>query len=141
MKASDKLIEALKGFEGCRLKAYRCPAGKWTIGYGSTKGVYSGMSITYQEAEQRLRKDLEVFEQYVNNLNVCKTQGQFDALVSFAYNLGTGNLGSSTLLKYIREGKPSIDIVKQFMRWNKAGGKALPGLTKRRWWESDRFFE
>lgn len=170
MKASDKLINALKGFEGCRLKAYKCPAGVWTIGYGSTKGVYSGLSITYQDAENRLRKDLEVFERYVNNLNVCKTQGQFDALVDFAYNLGTGNLGSSTLLKKIRAGvnsptlKQDFDAVcktlavkvdrqysreemyeriirYQMLRWNKAGGKVLTGLAKRRQWEADRFFE
>lgn len=170
MKASDKLIQALKNFEGCRLKAYKCPAGVWTIGYGSTKGVYSGLTITYQDAENRLRKDLEVFEKYVNNLSVCKTQGQFDALVDFAYNLGTGNLGSSTLLKKIRAGVNSPTLKSDFnavsksfgrqndkdvtpaymyecivryqiLRWNKAGGRELTGLTRRRRWEADRFFE
>lgn len=139
MKASSILIDALKGFEGCKLKAYKCPAGVLTIGYGTTKGVYAGMVISYAEAERLLKKDLEVFESYVNKLGVCKTQGQFDALVDFAYNLGTGNLGSSTLLKYIRANKPTADIQAQFLRWNKAGGKVLAGLTKRRQWEANRW--
>ena len=139
MKASDILIAKLKEFEGCKLKAYKCPAGVWTIGYGTTKGVYAGMEITYAEAERMLRKDLAIFETFVNGLNVCKTQGQFDALVDFAYNLGCGNLATSTLLKYIKAGKPVGLIREQFLRWNKAGGKVLKGLTLRRQWESLRW--
>lgn len=172
MKASNILIEKLKSFEGCKLKAYKCPAGVWTIGYGTTKGVYAGMVISYAEAERLLKRDLEVFENYVNKLGVCKTQGMFDALVCFSYNLGTGNLGSSTLLKKIRAGASSSTLITdfdaipdsvfggkerpkglsraemymyiicyQFSRWNKAGGKVLAGLTKRRIWEAERFFE
>lgn len=141
MKASNKLIEAIKRFEGCRLKAYKCPAGVWTIGYGTTKGVYAGMEISYTEAERLLRRDLTTFENYVSSLGVCTTQGQFDALTDFSYNVGTGNLGSSTLLKYIRAGRPYEDIKAQFMRWNKSKGKVLKGLTNRREWEAKRYTE
>lgn len=138
-KSSEILISKLKEFEGCKLTAYKCPAGIWTIGYGTTKDVKQGMKITLADAEKLLKKDLEKFEDYVNKLNVCQTQGQFDALVDFAYNLGTGNLCSSTLLKYIKNHKSYQEIQNQFMRWNKAGGKVLEGLTKRRKWEAARY--
>ena len=139
MKASDILIAEIKSCESLRLKAYRCPAGVPTIGYGSTKGVRMGMIITKEEAEKRLRDDLLTAENYVNCLKVCKTQGQFDALVDFAFNVGCGRLKTSTLLKYIREGKPVSEIQKQFLRWNKSGGVVLAGLTKRRQWEANRY--
>ena len=141
MKASAILIEHIKQCESLRLKAYRCPAGVPTIGYGSTKGVRMGMVITRAEAEGRLLCDLEQFENYVNSLNVCKTQGQFDALVDFCFNLGNGRLASSTLLKYIKANKPISEIQKQFLRWNKSGGKVLRGLTIRRGWEAKRYGE
>lgn len=139
MKASEILIAEIKSCESLRLKAYRCPAGVPTIGYGSTKGVKMGMIITKEEAEKRLRDDLSTAERYVNGLKVCKTQGQFDALVDFAFNVGCGRLKTSTLLKYIREGKPVSEIQKQFLRWNKSGGVVLTGLTKRRQWEANRY--
>lgn len=139
MKASEILIAEIKSCESLRLKAYRCPAGVPTIGYGSTNGVRMGMIITKEEAEKRLRDDLSTAERYVNGLNVCKTQGQFDALVDFAFNVGCGRLKTSTLLKYIREGKPVSEIQKQFLRWNKSGGVVLAGLTKRRQWEASRY--
>lgn len=139
MQASEILIAEIKSCESLRLKAYRCPAGVPTIGYGSTKGVRMGMVITKEEAERRLREDLAVPERFVNSLNVCKTQGQFDALVDFAFNVGCGRLKTSTLLKYIKAGKPVSEIQKQFLRWNKAGGKVLAGLTKRREWEANRY--
>lgn len=170
MKASEILISKLKEIEGFSLKAYKCPAGVWTIGYGTTKGVYSGMVITYAEAEKLLKKDLSIFEFYVNKLGIAKTQGQFDALVDFTYNLGTIALGSSTLLVKIKAGVNSAFLQKdfeaipisyfgkvrpvcsregmykhiiqyQFSRWNKSKGKVLPGLVKRREWEGKRFFE
>lgn len=99
------------------------------------------MRITKEEADMFLRQDLEVYEKAVDGLQVCKTQGQFDALVDFAYNLGTGALKSSTLLKRIKAGSSEAEIRYQFSRWNKAGGKALPGLTIRRQWEANRYFE
>lgn len=141
MEASNILIEEIKNCESLRLKAYRCPAGVPTIGYGSTKGVKMGMIITKEEAEKRLRDDLSTAERYVNGLKVCKTQGQFDALVDFAFNVGCGRLKTSTLLKYIREGKPVSEIQKQFLRWNKSGGVVLTGLTKRRQWEAQRYVQ
>lgn len=142
MKASQKLINALKQFEGCKLKAYKDAGyGVWTIGYGHTGHVQPGMTITEEEAEYYLRIDLRKFEENVEKLIRPKTQGQFDALVDFAYNCGTANLISSTLLKKIKAGAPEKEIRYQFSRWTKAKGKELPGLVKRRQWEANRYFE
>ena len=141
MKASEKLITAMKKFEGCKLTAYKCPAGVWTIGYGRTKGVTKGMTITEEIAERLLREDLATYEQYVGKILPNATQPQFDALVDFAFNLGTGNLGNSTLLKQIRNKASEEAIRYQFGRWNKANGKVLQGLVTRRAWEADRYFE
>lgn len=141
MKASARLINAIKGFEGFRGKAYRCPAGVWTVGYGHTKGVKAGTTITPYQAELLLREDLAQYENAVNGLGVACTQGQFDALVDFAYNCGTGNLLSSTLLKRIKTGGTEAQIRYEFSRWNKANGKPLAGLTKRRLWEANRYYE
>lgn len=141
MRASAKLINAIKGFEGFRSRAYRCPAGVWTVGYGHTKGVKAGTVVTEHQAEVLLREDLAQFERAVNALGVACTQGQFDALVDFAYNCGTANLLSSTLLKRIKTGGTEAQIRYEFSRWNKAGGKVLPGLTKRRLWEANRYYE
>ncbi len=139
MTSSDKLIEAIKGFEGLRLTAYKCPGGEWTIGYGSTSGVHEGMTITEDEAEERLRQDLTTAEAYVNKKSIAKTQGEFDALVDFCYNLGTAALGRSTLLKKIRNGSPTYEILKEFRRWVYADGKKLEGLVRRREWECQRY--
>lgn len=138
-KASDILIEKLKEFEGCRLTAYRCPAGVPTIGYGHTKGVKMGMKITQAQADALLKSDLKPFENYVNKLLVCTSQGQFDALVDFSFNLGTVSLERSTLLKLIRQHASTDSIQKQFMKWVYAGGKKLAGLEKRRAWEALRY--
>lgn len=144
MKASEILIKAIKEFEGCKLTAYKCPAGVWTIGVGHTKNVTPGMKISEFEATQLLHKDLAVFERCVNELQVTETQGQFDALVDFAFNLGTKNLTTSTLLKRIRAKAPKEEIRTQFMKWTYAtvnGRKIqLSGLIKRRKWEYERFF-
>ena len=141
MKASSTLITALKGFESCRLTAYRCPAGVWTIGYGHTLGVKAGQHITQQQADSLLRGDLLPTEKYIDSLGVCKTQGQFDALVDFAYNLGSGSLSRSTLLQYIIRGKPTATIQAEFLKWNRSGKNILNGLTKRRQWEARRWEE
>ncbi|AFZ34651.1 glycoside hydrolase family 24 [Stanieria cyanosphaera PCC 7437] len=99
-------INFIKLWEGLRLKAYRCPAGKWTIGYGTTKGVKAGQEITQREAESLLRNDLVVFEDATRNLvKVQLSQNQFDALVSFVYNVGEGAFAKSTLLQVLNEGK------------------------------------
>lgn len=140
---SNDGIDLVKTFEGLHkvqsdgtISAYLCPAGKWTIGYGSCKGVRSGMKITKEEAELRLREDLRTAEADVKRyVTVPLTQGQYDALVSFVFNLGAGNFRSSTLLKKLNQGLYN-DVPEQIMRWNKArvGGKltVLNGLTRRR---------
>ena len=140
MKSSELLLNKIIDFEGCKLTAYKCPAGVWTIGVGHTKGVKQGQTITEAQAMSLLKGDLLPCENYVNNLGVCKTQGQFDALVDFAFNLGTAALGRSTLLKYIRAKKPEQYIRGEFAKWVKSGGKTLAGLVKRRAWEADRYF-
>lgn len=132
MRTSQKGIDLIKKFEGCRLEAYKCPAGIWTIGYGHTKGVKDGQIITQEQAEEFLREDLRIFEQTVEScVKVPLSQNQFDALVSFCYNCGSGALKTSTLLRLLNEGNYS-SAADQFLRWNKAGGKVLAGLTRRR---------
>lgn len=144
MKASNTLIEAIKRFEGFRGVAYRCPAGVWTIGYGHTGDVRRGQKITKEEAEKLLRRDLIAFESFVEKLNVTGKQEKFDALVDFAYNVGTSALQNSTLLKKIRQCKPDEEIRAEFMKWvyaTVAGRKVkLEGLVERRKWEADRYF-
>ena len=140
MKSSDLLLNKIIDFEGCKLTAYRCPAGVWTIGVGHTRGVKQGQKITEAQAISLLKGDLLPCENYVNNLGVCKTQGQFDALVDFCFNLGTGALGRSTLLKFIRQGKAEQCIRGEVAKWVKSGGKTRAGLVKRRAWEADRYF-
>jgi lysozyme len=145
MKASDKLISKLKEYEGLRLNAYKCPAGVWTIGYGHTSGVNKGDVITASQAEALLREDLVKYENWVNGIaksyGLEFTQGQFDALTDFVYNLGLGALKSSTLLKRICEGAKLEVIQAEFKKWVKAGGRVLPGLERRREWEAQRYAE
>ena len=139
MRISKKGIDLITKFEGFRARAYKCPAGVWTIGYGHTKGVKAGQSVTLEGAQDLLRQDLKNFEDWVNKLvKVELTQGQFDALVSFCFNLGPGALDSSTLLKLVNQQKFAL-AADQFKRWNKAGGVELSGLTKRRAAERDLF--
>ena len=140
MKSSELLLNKIIEFEGCKLTAYKCPAGVWTIGVGHTKGVKQGQTITKAQAISLLKGDLLPCENYVNNLGVCKTQGQFDALVDFAFNLGTAALGRSTLLKYIRAKKPEQYIREEFAKWVNSNGMRLKGLVIRRQWEADRYF-
>lgn len=140
MKSSELLLNKIIEFEGCKLTAYKCPAGVWTIGVGHTKGVKQGQTITKAQAMTLLKGDLLPCENYVNNLGVCKTQGQFDALVDFSFNLGTAALGRSTLLKYIRAKKPEQYIREEFAKWVNSKGMRLKGLVIRRAWEADRYF-
>lgn len=132
-KTSQAGTDLIKEFEGLRLTAYKCAAGVWTIGYGHTEGVSGAMIITEETADELLAKDLAKFESGVSELvKVEINQNQFDALVSFAFNCGIGNLAKSTLLKKLNDGRPVGEVQAEFLRWNKAGGKVLPGLTKRR---------
>jgi lysozyme len=135
------LIRKVKEFEGLRLEAYQDAAGVPTIGYGHTKGVRMGDRVTAYWADQLLRKDISQVVSEVMQLGVVHTQGQLDALVSFAFNLGIGRLIRSTLLQQIREGGSMRQIRKEFMRWVYAGGRRLKGLEKRRQWEAKRFFD
>ena len=125
-------IALIKKFEGCELEAYQCSAGVWTIGYGHTKGVEEGDTISKDQAEEMLVEELHEYENYVNDyVNVALSQNQFDALVSWVYNLGPANLKASTLLKVLNQGEYE-DVPAQIKRWNKAGGKVLEGLIRRR---------
>lgn len=135
-------IELIKHFEGCRLEAYRCPAGVLTIGYGHTQGVTEGMTITQEEAEELLKRDLLSFEINVRGCVIPNLNDhQIDAITSFAYNVGIGNLRRSTLLRIInRGGATEEEIRRQFDRWVYAGKKVLPGLKRRRQAEADLYF-
>ena len=132
MKISQEGIDLIKHFEGCELESYRCSANVLTIGYGTTKNVVEGMKISQHQAEELLMKDLEEFEEYVEDLiDVPLEQNQFDALVAWTYNLGPTNLKTSTLRKVLNKGAYD-DVAEQIKRWNKANGKVLKGLVRRR---------
>jgi len=132
MRTGPQGIELIRHFEGCRLDAYLCPAGVWTIGYGHTADVKEGDSIDQEAAEAFLIEDLEKFEQAVTRLvEVPLTQQQFDALVSWTFNLGAGNLAESTLLRKLNNYQYA-EVPEQMMRWVRAGGQVLEGLVKRR---------
>jgi lysozyme len=135
--STESRRDLLQKFEGCKLKAYKCPAGIWTIGYGHTSAagnpeVTEGLVITQNEAENILAKDLYSFERGVLAcVKVSLSQHQFDVLVDFAYNAGLGALQKSTLLKKINAS--DFDAVPaELMKWTKGGGKELPGLVRRR---------
>jgi len=153
MKTGERGLALIKEFEGCKLSAYQCPAGKWTIGYGSTfygdgTPVGKGRTLPSELAALELLKvTLVQFEKDVNSLvKVPITQNQFDALISFAYNLGSDidkddiaeGLGDSTLLKKLND-RDYFGAAAEFHKWNKAGGKPLAGLTRRRNAEAELF--
>lgn len=132
MKISEEGKALIKKFEGCELEAYRCPAGVWSIGFGHTKGVQQGDVWSQDHAEHMLDVELEEYEGYINDLvSVELEQHQFDALVAWVYNLGAGNLISSTLLVKLNAGEYA-DVPHEIQRWNKAGGEVLEGLVRRR---------
>jgi lysozyme len=131
-KTSAEGVALIKKFEGCELEAYQCSANVWTIGYGHTRGVEEGDTCSQEDAESMLVEDLEEFEGYVNGIVQCPLeQNQFDALVAWTYNLGPTNLRESTLLIRLNE-EDYNDVPTQIRRWNKAGGKVLDGLVRRR---------
>jgi lysozyme len=141
MKASQKLIDAIKRFESVRLQAYQDSVGVWTIGYGHTKDVKKGDRITQYQAEQLLKEDLAQFEAMANKVRGLNTQGKYDAVVDFLYNCGPGNFNSSTLKKYIECNKATWEIQEQFLRWVYAAKQKLGGLVTRRIWEANRYAE
>ena len=135
----EKGLELIKSFEGLRLRAYLCPAKVWTIGYGHTGDVRGGQVITQSQADDLLKQDLRRFEIAVRKLaKVPLTQNQFDALVSFAYNVGEAALSRSTLLRKLNAGDLAGTKL-EFAKWNKGGGKVLAGLTRRRDAEANLF--
>lgn len=133
-------LELIKSFEGLRLEAYRDPVGKWTIGYGTTSGVYPGMKITQTQAEKMLASDCKKFADAVDNssnvpLTNSLNDNQRDALISFAYNCGAGNL------KKLCKNRTLSEIADALLLYNKAGGKTLAGLTRRRKAERELFLK
>lgn len=137
MKISKLGLNLVRHFEGMYLRGYKCPANVWTIGYGHTglvdgKPIHGNMIITEEKAIELLQQDMAVFEKAVkDSVKVPLTQNQFDALVSFAFNVGAGALRKSTLLRLLNQGKYE-EVPAQLLRWNKGGGKVLEGLTRRR---------
>lgn len=130
-KISQAGLDLIKQFEGCRLTAYQCSAGVWTIGYGHTAGVYKGMKITQAQAETYLLQDVAKFEKYVSNPTYVPftdklNQNQFDALVSFAFNLGQGNLMK------LCKGRTINQVPAVMPQYCKANGKTLAALKTRR---------
>jgi len=140
MRSSDILINQLKVFEGCKLKAYRDTGNIPTVGIGHTAGVKMGQVITMSQAESLCRTDIQEMEHYVNALGTF-TQGQFDALVDFVYNCGIGTLRKSKLLADVRAKAGRAVIESDFYQYVKSGGKVTPGLVTRRKWEMKRYFE
>lgn len=142
---SQKCFDLIKMYEGCKLDSYLCPAGIPSIGYGNTfyadgKPVKLGEHITQEQADKLLPKIVEKFAIEVNDkIRVNITQGQFDALVSFAYNVGIGNFNNSTLVRLLNKGADKIQVAGEFAKWNKSKGVVLNGLTKRRAAEAQLF--
>jgi len=143
MGISANGLNLIKNFEGLWLTAYRCPAGVLTIGYGHTgSDVKEGMTITQARAEELLKNDIRNFEIGVSAATayVPLTQNMYDALVSFAYNVGLGAFRSSTLLKKILVNPKDPTIANEFAKWNKANGVVLAGLVTRRATEAQLYF-
>lgn len=142
----NKGIPIIKKFEGLRLTSYLCPAGAWTIGYGSTfyengSKVQEGEKITIDRADGLLINTVHLFEKSVKGLVKSSiNENQLGALTSFAFNLGVGNFKASTLLKKVNKNPSDPMIRDEFMKWNKAGGKVLNGLTMRRGAEASLYF-
>ena len=125
-------IDLIKQFEGLHLTPYLCPGRIWTIGYGHTRTVRAGLVITQAQADTMLDEDLRLFERAVLRLvRVPLSDNQFSALVCFAFNVGVGNLESSTLLKLLNRGWYE-QVPAQLMRWNRANGEVYGGLSRRR---------
>lgn len=128
-------------FEGCVLNAYQDIKGIWTIGYGHTQGVYKGQVITFQEAQALLDDDLKWAERIVNQyVHININQNEFDALVDFVFNVGSGNFINSTLLKLLNQGQIQ-EAAEEFEKWDHAAGVVVSGLLRRRLAEKDLFLK
>lgn len=140
MKISARGLNLIKEHEGLRLTAYQCSADVWTIGYGHTQGVSMGDTCTQEQAEQWLMEDIAKAEKAVNRQGLAINQNQFDALVSFVFNLGETAFKSSTLLKKIKANPNDPTIADEFAKWKYAGGNVVAGLVTRRNNESNLYF-
>lgn len=143
MQAGKNCIDLIKKFEGLRLESYKCPAGLWTLGYGNTQWengirVKENQVIDIQRAEKLL---IYWVSKYADRITVKCNQNQFDALVSFAYNVGIGNFDSSTLKKKVIANPNDPTIRDEFMKWVSSRGKQLAGLVKRREAEANLYFK
>lgn len=139
MEYSKSGLTLTEQFEACRLTAYQDSTGIWTIGFGHTLGVYPGQVITSDQASQYLLSDVQNAVNHVNSLvTVSLTQGEFDALVDFAFNCGCGAFASSTMLKLLNAGNYT-GATAQFDLWDKAGGQVVAGLLRRRESETQEF--
>lgn len=140
MKISQAGIDLIKRFEGCKLAAYQDVVGVWTVGYGTTGAdVCKGLQITEKEAETRLLVHLQGVQDAINALvSVPLTQGEFDALCSFVYNIGETAFRKSTLLRKLNDSDYD-GAAAEILRWDKAGGAPVIGLTRRRHAEKDLF--
>ena len=148
MNIGKEGITLIKEFEGCKLQAYKCPAGVWTIGIGSTRyangsKVKEGDKLRDEaEADELLKATLATFTHAVNTaIHPPMTQNEFDALVCLCYNIGATGFATSTLVSKLNAGEPKIEASRQFFRWNKAGGKEMAGLTRRRTAEAKLFLK
>lgn len=147
MKIGYEGLKLIKEFEGCKLLSYKCPAGVWTIGIGSTRyadgtPVKANQALPNEAAAvQLLTNTIAPYEHSVNTIGETFTQNEYDALVSLCYNIGSGNFISSTLVKMLKAGDNKAEVAKQFLRWDKAGGKPLAGLTRRRNAEAELFLK
>ena len=133
MTALAHAMALIKRWEGCRLVAYKCPAGVWTIGWGATgPGITEGVRWTQAQADERLARDVEKFMVGVRKLlRRPVTEAQLGAMTSLAYNIGLGAFAGSTLLRLFNAGQTDLAAA-QFAVWRRAGGKVLSGLVNRR---------
>jgi lysozyme len=139
MEYSKTGLTLTEQFEGCRLTAYQDQVGRWTIGYGHTAGVQPGDTCTPQQAEAMLYADIAWAVTFVNRVvTVPLSQGEFDALVDFCFNLGSGSLQHSTLLSLVNRGD-FLDAANEFQKWDHAGGVVVAGLLRRRIAEQQEF--
>lgn len=140
MNVTEELYNAIRRFEGCKLEAYKCPAGVWTIGYGHTSGVTKGMKVNVGWAEAALKQDVKECVKQIEKLNLPLTERyQLDAVVDFVFNLGITKFKQSTLCRKIKEQKADVEIQQEFRRWVYSGKTKLDGLVKRREWEALRW--
>ncbi len=140
MKASQQAYNLIREFEGLRLQAYQCPSGIWTIGYGHTTNMAPNTVISQLQANLLLQEDIAQCERTLNRYNLALTQNMYDALISFIYNVGSGNFHRSALLSKIKANPYDSSISDEFLKWIHSKGKSLAGLQRRRMAEMKLYF-